>query len=672
MSSSPKDFDNFWDELKRRKVVRGILAYGAAALLILESLDIILGTFGINEMPRFVIWILGIGFIVSVIFSWYYDITHSGIQKTKPKSQISILKSEKISQLKTWKATTFISLAILIGVVALNIARSFKGDIFNNSKYTIAVLPFDNLSDDKKYSYFGDAMTENISLQLGKINEFQVRSGTSVRQYKKTKKTSKQIGQELKIKYLIEGSTQRFENIMAITVHLIETKTDKDIWQKKYIRVWKEITTLQSVIATDIARECKIILTEDEKKNLNKKLTDDPYAMDYYNLGNDYLNKRNYKATVLNSAIQMFYNAIEIDPDFAMAYAKLARTFILFYWQFPEPEGVLLEKAKTAIDRAFEIDPNLPEANTALGAYYYYGYNDYILALKQFEIALKQEPDNFDALALSAAIYRRQGEWNKSQELYDRILKSDPLDALILNNFAFSCGLLRNYSKAQEYLDHALSIRPDWDDLYNNKINLLIAWKGDIIEARKVLQAGLEATDFNFTKTRALLDIYEDNYNSALKFLLDFGPDEFQTKGDYFLLLAKTYGLTGIVEMEINYYDSAKVFFENELLTYPDNAPFYSSLGIALAGLGDSEKSINIGKKAVELLPVNQDAINGPELLIQLAQIYTTTGEYSMALKLIEQLLNIESTFTVTQLKLDPVYKPLYQVPRFKELIRQK
>ncbi len=671
MSSSPKNFDNFWDELKRRRVVRGILAYGAAVLLILESLDIILGTFGINEMPRFVIWILGIGFIVSVIFSWYYDVTHSGIQKTRPKSQISNLKSDKTPQLRTWKATTFISLAILIGILALNIVRSFKGDIFSNNEYTIAVLPFDNLSDDEKYGYFGDAMTENISLQLGKIKEFQVRSGTSVRQYKKTNKTSKQIGQELRIKYLIEGSTQRFENIMSITVHLIETKTDKDIWQKKYIRIWKEITTLQSVIAKDIARECKIILTENEKKSLNKKLTEDPYAMDFYNLGNDYVNKRNYKATVLNSAIQMYYNAIEIDPDFAMAYAKLARTFILLYWRFPEPEGVLLEKAKTAIDMAFELEPDLPEANTALGAYYYYGYKDFILAMKQFEIVLKQEPDNFDALALSAAIYRRQGEWSKSQKLYNRILKSDPLDALILTNFAYSCSLLRNYSKAQEYYDRALSIRPDWDDLYNNKIHLLIDWKGDIVEARKVLQVGLEATDFKFTETRTWLDIYEGNYKNALKILLDSGSDEFQTKGDYFLLLAKTYGLTGIVEMEMNYYDSAKVFFENELLTDPGNAPLYSSLGIALAGLGDTEKSISLGKKAVELLPVSQDAVNGPLLLIQLAQIYTITGEYSLALNLIEHLLNMESDLTVTKLKLNPVYKPLYQITRFKKLTRK-
>ncbi len=670
MSASPKNFDDFWDELKRRRVIRGILAYGAGALLILESLDIILNSFGINQMPKLVIWILGIGFIVSVIFSWYYDFTHSGIQKTKPKNQISKLNSEKASHLGTWKITTFISLFIIVGLLALNVVRSVKGNIFTNNDYTIAVLPFDNLSDNEKFAYFGDAMTENISLQLGKINEFQVRSGTSVRQYKKTKKTSVQIGQELKVKYLIEGSTQRYENIMSITVHLIETKNDEDIWQKKYIRIWEEVTSLESEIAKDIARECKIVLTEDEKKSLNKKLTENPYAMDYYNLGNDYLNKRNYNATALNSAIQMYYNAIELDPAFAMAYAKLARTFILYHYQYPVPKGILLEKAKTAIDKAFKLEPDLPEANIALGAYYYYGYKDYVRALEQFQTVLKYEPDNFDALALSAAIYRRQGKWEMSQKLYQKILKSDPLDALILNNYAFSCDLHHNYSKALEYFDRALSIRPDWYDLYKNKINSLIAWKGDITESGKVLQAGLEATDFKFTETRALLDIYAGKYNNALKTLVDLGPEEFQTKGDYFLMLAKAYGLTDKVKMEKNYYDSAKVFFENGLRKEPDNAFLYSSLGIALAGLGDSENSINFGKKATEMLPVSQDVVNGPELLIKLAQIYIMTGKYSSAMNLIEQLLTMKSNFTVYHLKLDPLYKPLYQTPRFKELTR--
>ncbi len=306
-----------------------------------------------------VIILLSIGFIISIVFSWIYETSHEdGLEKTKPthynEGEIQAPGSS------TWKIASFISFIVIIGLIVLNVIPRFPSTESDQElEKSIAVLPFENMSNDAEDAYFGDAMTDEIIMQLYKIDAFEVRSRTSVMQYKTSEKTTPTIGDELKVNYLIEGSAQRYNDQIRIRVQLIYAPTDTHIWGEVYEGSWEDILTVQSNIAQEVASELKTVLTTREIEEIEKPKTENLEAYEIYLKAQFFHNKRNKEGFI--KSISLFKEAIRMDPEFTVAYAGLAYSLILMGIYDLVPMGEVLPEAREAVSMAFELDSELEE-----------------------------------------------------------------------------------------------------------------------------------------------------------------------------------------------------------------------------------------------------------------------------------------------------------------------
>ena len=677
MPDKPNNFASLWQELKRRKVVRVITVYAAAAFVIIELINNVAEPLSLPDWtPTLVIVLLAIGFPIAIIFSWIFDVTPEGVKKTKPIKEVQQQEPVKPTGSTVWKIATYISVVIIAALVVFHIVSGKKQvEDLTELEKSIAVLPFQNMSDNEEYAFFGDALTDEIIMQLYKINEFEVRSRTSIMQYKGTEKTSPVIAQELKVNYLIEGTAQRYGNQVRILVQLIHAQTDKHLWGNIYEKEWKDIFFIQSDVAKQIAKELKTLLSPEIIEQIEKKPTDNLMAYDYYLRGNNYLS-RSYDKQDTEIAITMYEKAIELDINFALAYTMLAQAYTRMYWFHYGRSKNTLIKSKQAIDMAFEINPNLSEAHLALGRYYYNGYLKYSKALEQFEIVLEHQPNNAGCIVLIACVHRRAGDWEKANVNFKKAVELDPGSLFVNTEYGETFWLLREYTEAEYYLNKAIMLSPDWFEPYEFKIHTYLNSKGNTNKARLILEEAsqmISSTEApGFIEIRVLLDIYDGNYQEALKYLSLESFDAFQSQMYYipqFLLYAKIYDLMNKSELAYAYYDSTRIFLESKLIDYPEDSRLYSSLGIAYAGLGQKEKAINAGKKAVELLPISKEAWRGVYRVGDLAQIYVMVVEYEAALEQIELLLSIPGHLSTKLLQLDPAWKPLWNHPEFKRLI---
>ena len=334
-------------------------------------------------------------------------------------------------------------------------------------------------------------------------------------------------------------------------------------------------------------------------------------------------------------------------------------------------------QSKQAIDAAFMIEPELTEAYIALGVYYYHGFRDYSQALKQFEIALNQSPQNPECIYYVACVYRRSGNWEKAKENYKRAFELDPRSSQIANEVGFTYDLLREYSEALRYYDIAIMLRPDYYNPYGMKAQLFIKLDANTEKARIIMRqvnqmSTSTAEQIAIRHEMMFLEILDGNYEEALKYLQLQKLEAFDgiySFSPLYTSYAVIYGLMGNSELEYAYYDSSRLMLEDKIAGAPDDSRIYSSLGIAYAGLGRKEEAIEAGEKGVELLPVSKDAVAGLFRLARLAQIYAMVGEYDKALEQLELLLSIPGFLNPNNLKLAPHYKPLANNPRFIELL---
>ena len=426
---SDKPF-NFWQELKRRKVVRVIIVYAAAAYVILELVSIIAEPFGLPEWTlKLVFVLLCVGLIISIILSWVYDITPEGVQKTKPAGKGSEPKIEKPSSNTGWKIVTYISIVIILGLLMINIfSRKKKPE---ETEKSIAVLPFENLSSDEENAWFSDGITDVIINQLSKISSYRVIGRISTLRYKEEKKSIPEIGGELGVNYIIEGTVQRQENEMRISVQLVRVKNEDHIWSDLYDRELNDIFIVQTDIAKRIAKELKTALTPEEKERVEKKPTENPEAYNLYLQGRFFWGKRTKEG--LNKSVEYFKKAIAMDPDYALAYAGLADAyFIQGYWGWvPKEEGYAL--AEETILKALEIDNNLAEAHTVRGALYNYKEWNWERAREELEYAINLDPNYVTAHHYYSELLNILGENKKAREQINLAIELDPFLPVLHN-----------------------------------------------------------------------------------------------------------------------------------------------------------------------------------------------------------------------------------------------
>ena len=465
MPDKPNNPFQCWQELKRRKVVRVIPVYAAAAFILLELVDIIAEPLRLPDWTiNLVLVLLCIGFIISIILSWVYDITPDGVKKTKPIKEVS--KEEKPATSNVWKIATYVSVVIIIGLLVINIVNGRKRTLdLTGLEKSIAVLPFDNMSDSEEYIWFGDAITDEIIMQLYKINAFDVRSRTSVMQYKSSEKGSPAIGQELNVNYLLEGSAQRYEDQIRIRVQLIQASTDNHIWGDVFEGDWKDIINMQIEVAKQVANELKAVLSPEEIELIEKKPTENPEAYTLYLKGRYFWNHRTEES--LSKAIDFFNQAVEKDSNYALAYIGLADSYSMLPWYAPPANPEYFLTAKQAALKALEIDNSLAEAHASIG-YTHFNAWEFKTAEKEYLKAIELDPEYATVHHWYAMLLACTGRFDQA---IDEILKArnlDPLSLVINRNVGYIFISAQQYDYAIEALEKVIEIDPEFSSVQLN------------------------------------------------------------------------------------------------------------------------------------------------------------------------------------------------------------
>jgi len=603
-------------------------------------------------------------------------------KQDQPKGEI--LKKIPLTNVKTSKTLrskilpgSFI-LIILILSGYFVIPKMFK---FNEpSENSIAVLPFENIGNDVENSWLNNEVSTEIRIQLNSVDGIIVRNTDAFKMNSQSDKSIATIGKELNANFLINGSTQRLEDQIRISVNLCNTITNSQIWSDQFECSTKDLQTTQREIAKQLAYKLKKVLSPEEVSRIDKKMTDEPEAYKFYARGNQYMD-RNFKVEERLSAIPLFEQAVKLDPEFCMAYMQLAMCHLVLYWYGYDNSTERLEKCKAAMDSAFKVDPEVldtPEAHISLANYYYMGFLNYSKALEEIGIAEKLSRNKMKYYDLKANIYRRQGEWALAKENYKKAIEVSPNSPVAAHNAGVTCYLLGEYPESETYFKSAYLLNPAYPEPYWQSIMMHMKCDGNTIKGREILAEAFQFSenlnDAKLFESSVLMDIYDGNYQSAIGYLSSKDIDIISTPM-YFdlssLLYAKIYNLMNMPERALTLFDSARITIESRILKTPDDSKLYSALGIAYAGLGQKGKAIEAAAKAVSLMPITKDAYFGIYRIEDQAKIFVMVGEYDKALVQIKFMLSHPGPLSVKILQLDPVWSPLREIPEFKKIIRR-
>jgi len=655
----------FFEELKRRKVYRVAIAYIVAAWALAQGLAQVLPLFEIsNSVIRVVIVLLLIGFPVALVLAWVFDITPQGIRAT-PKAPPGTHRRRNIIML----AAAGIVISAAAGFLLLPRAMAHKID------KSIAVLPFQNLSDEKENAYFADGVQDDVLTNLSKIGDLKVISRMSVMSYRGDgARNAREIGKALGVGTLLEGSVRRMGNRVRVSVQLIDAENDRHLWAEDYDRDLTDVFAIQTDLARKIASALQAKLSPNENARLDRQPTKDSDAYLLYVQAHDYANRPDRLRETSLKAEELYEQTIKLDPNFALAFAGLSIVESWMYHSY-EPTAARREKARLNANEALRLQPDLPEGHLALGYSYYYGDRDYERALNEFEIAKRDLPNEADAYSAIAAIQRRQGKWAESNANFEKSASLDPKNATVLFNFGINYMAQRDFETADKLLDRAIAADPRSFAAHGMKSALAIAWKGDVGFAEKQLAfvpPGFDP-DGLVTSARIWVLTLQRKFAEALQVVQQFRgetlmipergpcPKPFLEGILYLRLGDKEKGQAAL--------EQARIVAERLVRDAPDDPGRHAQLGAVLAGLGKKEDAVNEGKKAVELLPESQDAFDGPQATAALAEIYGWVGEHDEAFRLLDHLLTVPNGLTVPTIKIDPVWDPLRKDPRFQALI---
>ncbi len=541
----------------------------------------------------------------------------------------------------------------------------------------IVVLPFTNLGPAGQ-EYFADGVTEEITARLAAVGDLGVIGSTSAIAYKGTKKTILDVGRELGVAYILEGSV-RWEQPshgrarVRVTPQLVSTADGTHLWAEVYDEPADEIFRVQSDIAQKVVRALDLTLLAAQRRVVEAVPTRNLEAYDAYLRGNDYQRNGTDEGHI-RAALRLYERAVELDSLFAPAYALLSRMQTRMYWAYYDRSPDRLVRARRAVDRALELEPNLPEAHHSLGTYYWLGFQDYERALRELDIAAAARPNQSNIFLARAVLRTREGDLRGALGDYEKARQLDPASATVAMNYGECYDRLRDFARAEALFDRAIALSPDWSYPYYWKAWLYVRWHGSTQQARQVMDEAAKVGIVDQPRlllARVWLDILDRRYDAALRLSTTAGEvieDQFQ-----FLprvqLQAQIYGLLQRRDVEAASYDSAQGVVSRKLREQPDDPRLHSALGIAYAGLGRTREAIQEGEKAVELLPVSKEAYRGYYRAVDLARIYAMVGERDAAVAQLERLLSIPGHLTGEWLRIDPTWDPLRDHPRFQRLV---
>jgi TolB-like protein/Tfp pilus assembly protein PilF len=651
----------FFEELKRRKVYRVAAAYMIAAG---GAIQLASAAFPAWELPnwalRLVIVGLLMGFPIALILAWAYDITAQGVRATPTPAVPGSHRRRNMVML----VVTGVIISAAAGFFLLPRVSAHKCD------KSIAVLPFENLSDEKENAYFADGIQDDVLTNLSKVGDLKVISRTSVMPYRGKASNVREIGKALGVGAILEGSVRRIGNRVRVNVQLINAENDEHMWAEDYDRDLTDVFAIQTDLAQQIVRELQAKLSPVEKAQIERRPTENGEAYLAFMQGHEIFYRPDKFRSNTEKAEQLFEETTKLDPNFAGAFAALARVHEWSYRDF-DPTPARKEKARVAAEEAIRLQPDLPEARLAMGFYYYYCERDYQGALKEFAIAKLSLPNSPEVYMAIGAIERRQGKWKESTANLERAASLSPKDAWVLQNLADNYYANKNFETAEKIFDRAIEAAPQSLGPRAEKANLAVAWKGDLSVMEKELTqmpAGVDP-DGLVTFSRVQLLLLQRKFPDAIALVKQSPQDVFHYDKPREFFEGAIYTFLNDKEKAVSAFERARPIAEKALRESPNDASRHVILGMILAGLGEKELAIAEGKRAVELLPESEDALDGPKTTVALAQIYTWTGETDQALQLLERSLSTPNGVTIPFLRLDPMWDPLRSDPRFQALI---
>jgi len=579
-------------------------------------------------------------------------------------------------------AVIIVGLIALLGYLQKSRHWSATGQAGEKS---IAVLPFENFSDDKANGYFADGIQDDVLTALAKIRDLRVISRTSVEKYRGSKESRnlREIAKALGVNNILEGSVRRVGDRMVMNVQLIDAVQDRHRWANKYDLTLQDSLGIDGQIASAIATALSANVTADETARVTDKPTANPRAYDLFLQAKEYEFKPDTFLQDYRTAEQLYVQAITLDPKFALAHARLAATRARIY-HFYEPTEAWRKSARAEAAVALQLQPNLAEAHHATGLCYYWFDRNYPEALREFEIARALSPNDSSIPWDMGAIKRRQGKWNEALADYRRILSLDPQNANVVRDLLYVYCAMRDWPNAKATAQRLLALTPDSVNA-KAQIGYVIFWeKGDTTRLKQELATVAPGKDPDGAVSSCRMDaslIDRDPATAAA--ILQTSPLEnfsyfnaVDTPRSFFageIALLRGDQVTARKELE-----HARDIFAAGVREAPQIPERHAFLGLTCSFLGEKQRAFNEGKRAVELRPESEDALDGPIMNAVLAMIYVRTGEAARAIELLQHLIaipgpvdSVNYSITVNDLKLRWEWDPLRSDPRFQKLLAE-
>jgi len=662
---------NFFAELKRRNVYKVAVAYAVIAWLLIQAGSILFPTF---EAPSWVMKVfvaaIAAGFPIALVLAWAFELTPEGIKRTESGKETPPVRSGR----RVWM---FVVLAAgLLSVALFFLGRytaSPRGAAPVTAAKSIAVLPFENRSEDKANAYFADGIQDEILTRLAKIDDLKVISRTSTQRYKSSPENLRDIAKQLGVGHVLEGSVQRSGDQVRVNVQLINAETDAHLWAEVYDRKVADIFAVQSEIAETIAKALQVKLSSREKQAVAAKPTENPDAYDAYLRGLAIWNSLDLSPKTLQEMAEFYSRAVQLDANFAVAWANLSLVHTLSFAEF-DPTAARLAEAKQALDTALRLQPGLGEAHFALGLYRYRGLRDYDGALKAFNDAIDHGVNKALSLEFSSYVKRRQGKWAESLALNDQSQKVDPRNAIIYSERAITLNGLRRYGEARTMIDRALEITPNNPVLLAQKARTFQA-EGNFEEAERLV----EQVPFNPQQPELIATLYNQwictrRFGDVIRVLEGMlATSESLPKP----IMANYRGRLGFAKICAGDADGGRrdlLRAREELAGLRDRSDnrvgFLEDLIVVDALLRDREQvEANIAAMPPEVI---RDAFYGPEAEEAVACAWAHLGEPDKAIEILRRLLSKPAGPSRGILRAHPIWEPLRSDPRFQELVGAK
>src|SRR5437773_2791655 len=659
----------FFQELQRRKVYRVAAAYIVAAGFLIQIAS---AAFPAWELPnwslRLVIALLLIGFPIALLLAWAYDITAQGIQITP--------------QTGTHRRRNLI-LLIVTAVIFSATAGFFllPRAIWHKVDKSVAVLPFQNLSSDPENAYFADGIQDEVLTRLAKIADLKVISRTSTQRYQSEPGNLSEIAKQLGVTNILEGSVQKAADQVRVNVRLINVQTGSQLWAETYDRKFSDIFVVESEIAKGIAESLQAKLTGREEQALAARPTNNPQAYDAYLRGLAFEARGNYSSDALFKAIDFYDLAVRLDPNFALAWARLSGAHALLYFNRGDSTAARRNAAREALENARRLQPDSPETLLFLGYYQYWVLRVYGMDKATFGRVSKMLPGNSEVSYALGAIARREGHWDESVAYWERGLALDPRNTALLIEVAWTYAALRQFPTALKLYDRALDILPDELYLMASKASIYQA-EGNLQEAAKSLAQVNVQTNSDATVRIKLAQLrLERNQTEAIRFVqarqaqlhFAFGID----KGMKQVGLALVQRVAGDIASAKAAAKQARYTLEPLRKDQPDNAFVAAALAVAYATLDEKGSALNEAQRAIALVPSSKDRLSGPAFEENLALVEMIIGENSRAISTLTQLLQTPyggwlyspKPITPALITLAPIWDPLRTDPAFQKLV---